>query len=490
MDGNQLYMMTNKTQQETGGQPELHPPGNTPHRDVSDAQSYRWLWLSLAAVLVLGLLVIFTLPGFINQPQPGAATPAPAAVSTPAANAAANQAMQAWLQLRAKLELENVSRWGEPEWSQAAAAADTGARLLAQRQFGEAAANYTLALHTLEHLYAGRDARLAKALAAGEQALADNAVESAVAQFEEVLAIDTQHAAATRGLARAAVRADVLQAMNTGAQAEGSEDLAAAQHAYQQAMSLDGRYEPAIKAFRRVTERQQDAAFRDAMTRALTALDAGQLNTAGKALAEAAQLQPDAVVVADAQQRLAQARQQARLSRLRRDAATQVAAENWQAAADLYTQALSVDSSAGFANDGLARARERVQLHRQFDHYLDKPERVYSPEPLANARQLLVAVSAAPADEPVLAKKIATLQALVTQAGRPVAVTLDSDGATEVAIYHVGKLGQFTRHRLELLPGSYTVVGTRNGYRDVRKTLLVSPGSSAATLQIICGEQI
>jgi tetratricopeptide (TPR) repeat protein len=448
--------------------------------------------LSLAAILVLGLLVIFVLPGFVNQPQPQpeSATPASAAVSTPAASAAANQAMQAWLQLRAKLELENVSRWGEPDWSQAAATADTGARLLAQRQFDEAAANYTLALHTLEQLYAGRDARLAKALAAGEQALTDNAVDSAVAQFEQVLAIDQQHAAATHGLARAAVRADVLLAMNTGEQAEGSGDFSAAQHAYQQAVSLDGKYEPVAEALRRVTERQQDAVFRDAMTRALTALDAGQLNAAGKALAEAAQLQPEAAVVADAQQRLAQTRQQARLGRLRRDAAIQVAAENWQAAADLYTQALLVDGSAGFANDGLARARERVKLHKQFDHYLDKPARVYSPGPLANARQLLAAVSAAPADEPVLAKKIAALQALVTQAGSPVVVTLESDGATEVAIYHVGKLGQFTRHRLELLPGSYTVVGTRNGYRDVRKTLSVSPGSSAVALQIICGEQI
>ena len=194
--------------------------------------------------------------------------------------------------------------------------------------------------------------------------------------------------------------------------------------------------------------------------------------------------------MADAHQRLARARQQARLGRLRRDAAAQATAENWQAAADLYTQALAVDSSAGFANDGLVRARERVKLHQQFDHYIDKPERIYSPEPLANARQLLAASSAAPADEPVLARKIAALQALVTQAGTPVAVTLDSDGATEVAIYHVGKLGQFVRHRLELLPGSYTVVGTRNGYRDVRKTLSVSPGSSAVALQIICGEPI
>ena len=78
----------------------------------------------------------------------------------------------------------------------------------------------------------------------------------------------------------------------------------------------------------------------------------------------------------------------------------------------------------------------------------------------------------------------------MTQAGTPVAVTLSSDGETEVAIYHVGKLGQFTRHRLELLPGSYTVVGTRNGYRDVRKTLSVSPGHADASLQVICGEQI
>ena len=483
-------MASDKSQQETGVQPELHPPGQKSRQGVPDTQSYRWLWLSLAAVLVLGLLVIFALPGFVNQPQPGSETPASATVSTPAASAAANQAMQAWLQLRAKLELENVSHWGEPEWSQAAAAADTGARLLAQRQFGEAAANYTLALHTLEQMYAGRDARLATALAAGEQALADNAIDSAVAQFEQVLAIEPQHAAATHGLARAAVRADVLQAVNTGEQAEGSGDFAAAQHAYQQAVSLDGKYEPAVEALRQVTARQQDVAFRNAMTRALTALDAGQLNAAGKALAEAARLQPDAAVVADARQRLAQTRQQTRLGRLRRDAAIQVAAENWQAAADLYTQALLVDSSAGFANDGLARARERVKLHKQFDHYLDKPARVYSPGPLANARQLSAAVSAAPADEPVLAKKIAALQALVTQAGSPVVVTLESDGATEVAIYHVGKLGQFTRHRLELLPGSYTVVGTRNGYRDVRKTLSVSPGSSAVALQIICGEQI
>ena len=222
-------MASDVPQQRTGMPPNLRPPGGSRAGDDTDTQSYRWLWLSLAIVLVVGLLVIFALPGLVSQPQQGAATPAPAGVSTADASVAANQAMQAWLQLRAKLELENVSRWGEPDWSEAAATADNGARLLAQRQFDKAAASYTRAVQTLEQLYAGRDARLATALAAGEQALADNNVNGAVAQFETVLAIESQHAAATHGLARAAVRADVLQAMSTAAQAENKADLAAAQ---------------------------------------------------------------------------------------------------------------------------------------------------------------------------------------------------------------------------------------------------------------------
>ena len=476
--------------------PELHPPGKALPPGDPDTQNFRWLWLSLAAILLLGLLVIFALPRLVGQPPSVLATPVPdsmtaaVTVDTRAASAAANQAMQAYLKLRAKLELENVSGWGEPDWSQAATTAASGARLLAQRQFVDAAANYTLALQMLEQLYGGRDARLAAALAAAEEALASNAIDAATEQFNRVLVIEPGHPAATLGLARAMVRAEVLQTMRVGEQAERSEALPAALAAYQQALSLDGEYEPAIDAFRRVSERQDEAAFRNAMTRALTALDAGQLNAAATALTEAAQLQPDAVAVVDARQRLTQARQQARLKRLRRDATAQVTAENWQAAADLYAQALSVDGSAGFAKLGLARANERMKLHQQFDHYLDKPDRIFSPDPLANAQQLLSAASAAPAGEPVLASKIAALQKLVSQASTPVAVRLRSDGATEVSIYHVGKLGRFADHQLELLPGSYTVVGSRNGYRDVRKVLSIAPGSTAISLLIRCEDPI
>jgi hypothetical protein len=69
-------------------------------------------------------------------------------------------------------------------------------------------------------------------------------------------------------------------------------------------------------------------------------------------------------------------------------------------------------------------------------------------------------------------------------------VVLQSDGLTQVSIYHVGRLGQFTSQTLELRPGTYTVVGSRPGYRDVRQTLTVKPGSNQITLDIRCEEPV
>ena len=103
---------------------------------------------------------------------------------------------------------------------------------------------------------------------------------------------------------------------------------------------------------------------------------------------------------------------------------------------------------------------------------------------------MLSTVDSAPEDEPKLAKKITTLKRLVAEASIPVMVNLQSDGETDVSIYHVGQLGAFTNQQIELLPGGYTVVGTRPGYRDVHKQLAVIPGKQGVTLNIRCEEVI
>ena len=227
-----------------------------------------------------------------------------------------------------------------------------------------------------------------------------------------------------------------------------------------------------------------------AMTRALGALDAGRTTQADKALAEAERLRPGDPALRDARARLQAIRVQAALDSLRRQAAARVRAEDWPAAAGLYRKALAVDPAAGFAATGLRRAEQRAKLHAQFDHYLDKPARVYSAAPLANAKRLLAAAGEAPPEEPRLAKKITALRELVVGAETPMTVTLQSDGATDVVIYRVGRLGRFATHALQLTPGDYTVVGSRPGYRDVRKLIRLRPGRPPPPLLVRCEEAI
>jgi len=470
--------------------PVLSPPGGAVRPAASGAENYLWLWMALAAVLLLGLAVIFALPALLQAPQPTAVSPEATVAPGIEARDQATRSMQAYLQLRATLELGQAARWGEPDWSQAQAAADNGARLLAQRQFSAAAHAYQQAVQGLQQLDSERSLRLDTALDLARQALADNQLEQAVVQFERALAIDADKVAARDGLARAQARSGVLQHMAAGERAETEADLVAAQQAYQQAALLDAEYQPAAAALQRVTETLATRAFQEAMTQTLTALDSGQLRAADKALAQARALRPSDAAVVDARQRLAQARQQAQLNTLRRQAADLVAAEDWQAASKVYKQVLAADAMAGFARSGLEQAQARLELNRQFDHYLDNPERLYAAEPLENAETLLAAASRAPADEPKLAKKMADLQQRVTRARTPVKVSLRSDGETDVAIYHVGQLGRFASRQLELLPGTYTVVGSRAGFRDIRKQLRVSPGQSGTVLTIQCEEPI
>ncbi|MGB5728820.1 MAG: hypothetical protein WBM52_16605 [Thiogranum sp.] len=469
--------------------------------DASSAAGYRWLWIALATVILLGLVVIFVLPQLVSryatptlQERPFAQGQIPArpvvVEDAGSARVQAEQTLQQFLQLQAKLELENAEVWGEPAWSEAAVRVASGDRLFGERRFADAAQAYSDALHKLENLEDKRGLLLDAALDLGQRALGNDDVQSAQTQFERALAIEPGHEIASQGLRRAQVRVEVLEQMAAGKSAESNEHLEAAQAAYRQATQLDGEYRPATVNLQRVSEQLTELHFRAAMSQVLAALDSGRLSDAAKALAEAVRLKPEDSAVGDARQRLAAARQQAQLSSLRRRALNATESENWRAAADLYQKALAVDASAAFARSGLVRVKDRLQLHQQLDHYLGDPARISSPEPLANAEKLLLAAGEAPAGEPRLAKKIRLLKRHVAEARVPLPVRLFSDGETEVVIYHVGRFGRFRDHQLDLRPGTYTAVGSRPGYRDVRRVFIVSPGKPPPPVDIRCEEPV
>jgi tetratricopeptide (TPR) repeat protein len=177
--------------------------------------------------------------------------------------------------------------------------------------------------------------------------------------------------------------------------------------------------------------------------------------------------------------------------------ATQLAAaeraeaeERWQAALESYRRALAIDANLLAAQQGAARAEPRAALEAELNGFAARPDRLFSTEVRAAARSTLQrARSIAPAG-PVLQKQMATVERLVAAAEVPVAVALTSDNQTIVTIYRIGRIGMFEHKDMELLPGRYTIVGTRSGYRDVRRELMVMPGQTPPPVAIQCEEPI
>lgn len=237
-----------------------------------------------------------------------------------------------------------------------------------------------------------------------------------------------------------------------------------------------------------------DPVFASLMAEGLASLERDDLEAARLAFEKASALSPGSVEAAGGIARVEAAEQLVALAGHQDRAEAFETQERWGEAVAEYASALTLDPTIRFALSGHERSEYRHRLSRQLDAYVGRPERLSSDSVLASARGLLAEAEEVEADEletaaPVLRRQIAQLRHLVDIAATPIRVVLLSDEVTEVLVYGVGQLGTFDRKELDLRPGTYTVVGTRDGYRDVRRQLVVEPGA-APSLTVRCEERI
>jgi hypothetical protein len=227
-----------------------------------------------------------------------------------------------------------------------------------------------------------------------------------------------------------------------------------------------------------------------AMSEGLAALDRGALDEAQAALARAEAARPGAPATADAVKRVEEARKAEGLNEHRARGEAAEAREDWKGAAAEYDAALKLDPRVAFALAGRARTAPRAALDETLEGYLRKPERLSAEAVAREAERTLARAEEVESPGPRLQQQRAALERLVKDARTSVGVSLVSDGATEVVILRVGTLGTFKKKDVTLRPGSYVVLGKRQGYRDTRKTLVVSPGARPAPLDVRCSEAL
>lgn len=480
------------------GQEPRGAPANAGHRNSLPAAL-----VVAGVVLLLGLGAgVFLWLGQRHPPPSAGVAPAPApqpanqkptVPSADQALARRERAQELGAQLTAKrgqLAERAAGRWAGAEADAIEQLAAAGAQRFASHDYLGAANAYTQAIAAAENLLGRVDAVLAQALADGRQALAAGNPQEAAAAFALALAIDADNAAAHQGAAQAAVRDQVLARMRAGLAREQAGQLQSAREQYAEAQQLDPAYAPAQAALARVAAALAQQRFRANVSAGLAALAEENYAAARAAFRSAKKIRPDAAAVHDGLARAAAGLQRQAIAAQRQAAENAEAAENWPAAVAAYGRILAIDASLAFAQAGREHAAARAVVAQRLGYHLDHPARLAAEQVRSSVAALLERARAVGEAGPKLNTAIAELSRLLAAAGEPVPVQLRSDNRTEVAIYHVGRLGSFDSRQLQLTPGDYTAVGHCDGYRDVRIEFSVAAGQSAGPITIRCEEKL
>ncbi|HEY5667462.1 MAG TPA: hypothetical protein VIV64_12155 [Gammaproteobacteria bacterium] len=384
----------------------------------------------------------------------------------------------------------SAASWGDVTWSAYESAARLGDEAFLAEDLVTAVEQYQTALATGRDLLDRSEGIMADALAAGDEALAGGNADVARSQFELVLAVDPENASARAGLERADKLPAVLEAMRRADALEQEGGLAEAAAIYREVLEIDPAWAQARQALNDINRRIANARFDALLAAGFAAIEDGRHGQAIEEFTAALAMRPASEVARDG---LAQAEEGQLLDEIAMAEIRGMAFERrelWDQAITRYREALGTDPTLKFAIDGLARAQRRADLDVKLQALIDSPRLLLAGDVFADAGGMLEEARAIEQPGPRLSSQAEQLERLMELASTPIPITLISDGLTEVTVYRVGELGQFTSTSLTLKPGNYTAVGYRNGFRDVRKNFSVLPGAANEPVTVICTEAI
>jgi tetratricopeptide (TPR) repeat protein len=472
-----------------------------------------WLIPALLGLAVLAAIVFFWLPSQVGPAstppavEPGSAQDEPRPAIKPETDTRteaspwsdaqlaklrkeAQDALSELLEIQALLEDTGVELWASEAYEAAKALAGEGDAQYRERQFIEAKASYESGRDAMRAILETTDPVLLAQLQTGRDAIDALDGDSARLALEIATAIEPGNAELAALKQREATLEQIIQLLAEADTAEQRGELAKAEDSLKNAVTLDPEHKRVISELARVSAAHTSMRFNRAMSDGYQALDEGQFDSARKFFRLADQLSPGSTEAASALQEVQATQTAHRLADLQTRGQAMEAKEQWQQAVEAYEQAANIDSNILFAQEGLARSRSRAKLDKQFTLAINEPDRMSDPA-VAEATAVLLRQAAAISPRgPDLDRQINTLQGLLQQANTPLPVTLRSDGETEVILYKVARLGLFQQQQLKLRPGTYTAVGTRNGYRDVRVTFVLSHSEPVPPVMIRCTEQI
>ena len=475
-----------------------HTGSARPHRQGEWRKLLVYLFLAGAAALVVALFVLaprFVTPvatengtgagtplaGKANPPGNGtAAIPPPSgpppfeALRRQQARTEAQDALARFVELEIELrEALRVESWNAEAYDGAKDLAHAGDESFVGERYAQAIADYHAAADTLAALIDDGHSRFETALASALEAIDAQDVAKAEASLAEARLVKPEDPQLQLAQARASGLPEIVTLFRQAHNQELAGQWDDALNTYERIRALDAQTRGLDQAVATAREKRLAQRLQSFLSSGFAQLADGHLSEAESSFKKALAMDPQNGAALGGLQQIAEQGLVREIDQLRRRAVAAQSNEDWPTAVTAFAAILELDANIQFARVGLAGARAQADALRALQDVSSQAESLSSDSRYAAAQETLSHAKGLEPRGPVLREKIAEVDELLRLYAQPVPVVLQSDNATEILLSNVGPLGKFVEKRLDLRPGAYTLVGSRDGCRDVRKTIAV-----------------
>ena len=398
--------------------------------------------------------------------------------------------IRAVAELQLELEQDRVHLWAKAAFEEAIAYASAADQYHQQNQWHEAAQHYQAAEQAFSLIKASWPDVLDSKLRAINEDLQARRLPEAQAKIialQEIQPELPRLALLQSKLEQLPALFDFIKEAEALLHLNQLEDAAALSA---KGAQIDARF-PGLQALeRRIQDAILQRDFQQAMTKGLQAIAQKHFADAVAAFNKAVKLKPkdsaarEGLLDAQARFRLE------RLTQIRSQAKAAERNEQWEEAAQLYWEGKQLAGDIDAFNKGYQRSQKRKLLDEKLaalvaadTTFYDESQRGYGWEILELGRKINPKGTR-------LKAQLQQIEASLRAAVLPAVLTIKSDKKTTIEIHKLGYFGTFKARDFELLPGEYTVRGTRRGYRDVLHIFKIQPGLGQKTLTVRCEEKI
>ena len=394
--------------------------------------------------------------------------------------------------LRLQIELEDLGGliWASIAYAEALNFGLAGDEAYRNGEIKNAFELYTQGIELLKATIATSDDIFTNNQIAGSNALEDGDSRIALEAYTILAAMDPSDELIKANLKRAENLEEVQRFVRDGQLIENNGDLASALSHYENANRLDMLWTDASVAIARVRQKIANNEFNEMMSIAFRTLKQGKFDDSREAFESAQKILPESSEPKDGLQQVELQRLQVLLEKHKVQSIEFVDQENWAGAIQAFDEILTKAPGTLFAIDGLDEAQNRLDLEKKMLEFVSQPASLADNGSLSDAKKVLLTAARIKPKGTQLKEQISHLSHLISQARIPVKLQLQSDNKTNVSLLKHKNFGRIQSTELNLIPGIYTFVGERQGYRAVYKEVTLKGGQPIDPILISCTEKI